>query len=106
VAAEGELALGLNRVVFEADYQTLVNAMKTRSYDLSVIGVLQKEIQSQCIGSFELFDFCFAPHSCNKVAHSLEQYGLRADTECTSWEGFAPEFISDVVASDVAVRQG
>jgi hypothetical protein len=92
--------------VFESDCQTLVNAVKTRSYDLSVIGVLLKEIRSQCICSFEFFDFCFATRSCNKVAHSLAQYGLRADSECTGWEGCAPDFISDVVASDAAVRQG
>ena len=40
----------------------------------------------------------------NVVAHSLAQYGLRAETECTGWEGNAPDCISAVVASDIAVR--
>jgi hypothetical protein len=68
---EGAAALGLHRVVFESDNQTLVNALKTSSFDLSDIGILLREIRSVRIASFESFEFKFSPRSCNKVA----QYG-------------------------------
>ena len=105
-ATEGASALGLNRVIFESDCRTLVTALKTHSHDLSPIGVLLQEIRSNCISSFETFEFRFAPRSCNSVAHSLAQYGLHAETDCSAWEGSAPVFVSVLVASDVAVQCG
>jgi hypothetical protein len=77
-----------------------------KNYDLSVIGVLLNEIRSICIGSFESFTFHFIPRECNRVAHSLSQFGLRADTTCVGWEGDAPNFVSSLVASDLAVQSG
>lgn len=102
-AAEGVVELGLHRVIFESDSLTLVSALQGRHYDLAPIGVLLKEVRSLCIGSLESFTFQFAPRGCNAVAHSLAQYGLRAESECTGWEGSAPDCISAVVASDIAV---
>ena len=63
-----------------------------------------KEARSLCIASFESFEYLFAPRSCNTVAHSLTQYGLRAESECTGWEGEAPDFLSVLVAGHIAVH--
>jgi hypothetical protein len=71
VAAEGAAALGLNHILFESDSKTLVSALSTKNDDLSVIGVVLKDVQSICVCSFESFQFYFSPHSCNGVAHSL-----------------------------------
>ena len=91
-------------VIFESDSQILVSALCGMSYDLlSAIGVLLKEAPSLCIGFLETFSFQFVSRTCNVVAHSLAQYGLRAETECMGWEVNAPDCISAVVASDIAV---
>jgi ribonuclease HI len=98
-AAEGAAALGLNHVLFESDSKTLVSALSMKNDDLSVIGVVLKDVQSICVCSFESFQFQFSPHSCNGVANSLAQYGLRANSECNGWEGQTPHFVFDLVAS-------
>jgi ribonuclease HI len=101
-AVEGAAALGLHRIVFESDCQTLVNALKNGSYDLSDLGVLIREARSICIASFEFYEFSYCPRSCNKIAHVLAQHGLRADVECVGWADYAPDFVSVLVTSEIA----
>jgi ribonuclease HI len=101
-ATEGAAALGLHRVVFESDSKTLVQALNSDSHDLSKIGVLLREARSICLSSFESFEFIFCSRYCNKVAHALAQYGYTAEDECCGWADDAPNFVSDLVASDVA----
>ena len=103
-AIEGAAAIGLHRVILESDSQVLVKALKKNECDLAPIGVLLKEARSLCIVSFESFEYLFAPRSCNIVAHSLAQYGLRVESECTGWHGEAPDFLSVLVAGDIAVH--
>ena len=105
-AVEGAATIGLHRVQFESDCKTLVTALQTKERDLAHVGVLLKEARSGCISSFESYTFSFAPRSCNKVAHTLAQHGLRADVECEGWEDFAPAFLADLVASELAVHSG
>jgi ribonuclease HI len=105
-AVEGAVALGLNQVIFESDSKNLVSALIDKTQDLSAVGVLLKEIRSICLSSFESFHFQFVPRVYNGAAHSLAQYGLRAESECTGWEGDAPDFVSVIVASDNAVHAG
>ena len=105
-ATEGASALGLHRVIFESDSQTLVHALQSKSHDLAEIGVLLREIRSECIGSFESFEFSFCPRSCNKVAHDIAQFGLRTETGCTGWADDAPEFVSGLIASEFAEQNG
>jgi hypothetical protein len=105
-AVEGAAAMGLNRVVFESDSKNLVSALRDKKHDLSVIGVLLKEMRSLCIVSFQSFKFQFVSRKFNGVAHSLAQYGLRADVDYTDWEGETPDFVSDLVASEMAGHSG
>jgi hypothetical protein len=74
----------------------LVSALKKKTYDLSPIGVLLKEVQSIYINSFESFEFSFAPPSCNIVA----------EIDCIGWAGAVPDFVSDLVAVNIAKQSG
>ena len=105
-AIEGADLLGLHRVEFESDCQVLVSALKGDSHELSEIGVLLREARSKCIQSFDFFSFGFFRRDCNTAAHVLAQFGSKADVDCSGWVDEAPPFVSDVVASDLAVHQG
>ncbi|KAK1628050.1 hypothetical protein QYE76_002365 [Lolium multiflorum] len=105
-AIEGAEALGLHRVVFESDSLTLVQALNTSSHELSAIGVILREARSNCIAAFDSFDFIFCPRKCNRIAHTLAQYGLRAEDECVGWADVAPPIVSDLVASELAASSG
>jgi ribonuclease HI len=103
-AVEGAVALGLHRVIFESDSKILVNALQTRSYDLSEIGVLVRDIRNVYIGSFDSHEFSYCPRECNRVAHELAQFGFRAEEGCLGWADEAPVFVSELVASDIAAH--
>jgi ribonuclease HI len=105
-AIEGAEALGLHRVEFESDCKVLVSALKEHTHDFAEIGVLMREARSNCTQAFNLFNFIFCRRECNKVAHSLAQFGYSAEVECSGWTDEVPPFISDVVSSDLAVHQG
>jgi hypothetical protein len=91
-------------VIFESDSKILVNALQTRSYDLSEIGVLVRDIRSVYIGSFDSYEFSYCPRECNRVAHELAQFGFRAEEGCLGWADEAPVFVSELVASDIAAQ--
>ena len=103
-AVEGAAMLGFHRVQFESDSQTLVSALKSSSHELSEIGVLLRDARSRCFAAFDLFEFNYCQRTCNKVAHSLAKFGYEADTECLGWTDEVPPFVSDLVASDIAVH--
>ena len=92
----------MHRVIFESGCKNLVIALNNRSLELAIIGVLLKEARSLCIGSFESSTFQLASCSCNVFSHSLAQYGLHVEIACTGSEDVAPDFIFDLVASDIA----
>ena len=69
-------------------------------------GTLSCEARSKCIQSFDFFSFGFCRRDCNTAAHVLAQFGSKADVDCSGWVDEAPPFVSDVVASDLAVHQG
>jgi hypothetical protein len=73
-----------------------ISALEKKTYDLSPISVLPKEIPSICISSLESFEFSFAPPSCNIVA----------EIDCIGWEGAVPDFVCDLVAIDIAEQSG
>ena len=59
VATEGAANIGLKRVVFESDRQTLVRALNSSSHELSQIGVLLREARSFCVGNLGV---CLVAH--------------------------------------------
>ena len=46
----------------------------------------------------------FCKRECNEVTHELAVFGHRAGGVVSSWLEQAPDFVSAIVASDVAVR--
>jgi hypothetical protein len=63
----------------------LVNALQTRSCNLSEIGVLIRDRRSVCIGSFDSHEFSYCPRDCNRVAHELAQFGFCVEEGCLGW---------------------
>lgn len=82
-AIEAAAEMGFHRVVFESDSLQLVNAINSGDHDLSSIGVLLREARSLCFASFDAFQFKHCKRSCNNVAHSLADFGFRANVACT-----------------------
>jgi ribonuclease HI len=105
-AVEGAAALGLNRVIFESDSQVLVNALNSSSHELATIGVLLRDIRSNCIKDFEAFEFSFVSRTCNKVAHSLAKLGYEGEDECVGWADDPPQCVSVMVTSELAASSG
>ena len=105
-ATEGAVALGLNRVIFESDSKTLVDALNSDRHKLSEIGVLLRESRSNCIAELETFSFQFCSRVCNKVAHAIAKFGSQAELECVGWDDAAPGFVSELVASEAAEHYG
>jgi ribonuclease HI len=101
-AVEGAAALSLNRVIFESDSKILVDALNSSSHELSEIGILLREARSLCVVSFDSFQFKHCSRVCNKIAHTLAKFGSQADEECVGWADIAPDFVSDLVASESA----
>jgi hypothetical protein len=84
-AIEATANLGIYQVKFESDSSTLVNAIKNGGFDLASTGVLIREARSLSILHFDHADFFFYRRGCNKVAHSLAQYGYHASVPSSSW---------------------
>lgn len=90
--------------MLESDSQLLVSSLNSSSHELSEIGILLRETRSMCIASFESFCFKHCRRFCNKVAHALAKFGSLAEEVCVGWDNVAPNFVSNLVASDVAVH--
>ena len=84
----------------------LRNVLNSDEYDRSTIGVLlsPEGVSVFALGTFESFVFSFCKRECNKVAHELAVFGYRAGGVVSSWLEQAPDFVSAIVASDVAGR--
>jgi ribonuclease HI len=106
MVTEGAAAMGLHRVIFESDCQTLVKALNSSSHELAEIGILLREARSICHSAFEAFEFNFCPRTCNRVAHELAQSGFRSEVECVGWAENSPSFVTDLLASDSAEPSG
>jgi hypothetical protein len=104
-AIEATANLGIYQVKFESDSSTLVNAIKNGGFDLASTGVLIREARSLSILHFDHADFLFCRRGCNKVAHSLAQYGYQASVPSSSWMDDPPEFVIGLIASDIAGQQ-
>lgn len=102
-AIEGSARIGVHRVVLESDSKNLVYALVRGDADLSENGVLIREARSCCIMSFQRFNFTFCPRTCNRVAHELANFGYGlVESPVTCGEDVL-EFVSVLVASDIAV---
>jgi hypothetical protein len=81
-----------------------MTAIQSKSYDLTDIGILLREVRSNCVGSFEVFEFSFCHKSCNKIAHELAEFERLAEEGCLGWANVTPNFVSDLVVSEIAAH--
>ncbi|KAE8775970.1 hypothetical protein D1007_51441 [Hordeum vulgare] len=102
LATEASSEMGLHKIILESDSHVLVHALNSDEYDRKMIGVLQRETRSVCYANFESFTFSFCNRKCNKVAHELPAFGFRMGAVDLSWIEQAPDFVSGLVASDMA----
>ncbi|XP_071685499.1 uncharacterized protein [Lolium perenne] len=96
---------GSFRVIFESDSLSLVNAVKSGDADLSDSGVLYREARSLCVLAFDAFEFRFCRRSCNKAAHAIAQHGGALGVQNLLWLDDEPDFVTGLVASDLATHQ-
>ena len=101
-ALEGLYGIGVHRVLVESDSLSLIKALKSGDSDLSEIRVLIREARSRCFMSFECLHFQHCRRMCNSVAHVLARYGYGLVEAPVVWGEFVPEFVSVLVASDIA----
>lgn len=101
-AIDGASRVGANRILFESDASSLVQALKSNDYDKAEIGVLVMEARSLCILKFKSFSFGFNRRSCNSVAHMLAKLGVSSESSDSFWEATAPNCIQNLLASDIA----
>ena len=104
-AIDGAIRIGANRIIFESDSSTLIQALKSNDYDKATIGVLVKEARSLCILNIDSYAFSFSRRTCNSVAHELAKLGVHSGPDDSFWEASAPNCIVKLLASDIAVLE-
>jgi hypothetical protein len=67
--------LGIGRIIVETDAQEVVKAIKSSSYDASVVGHLVDEIKFLLASNFLSFECVFIGRECNRAAHELAVLG-------------------------------
>jgi ribonuclease HI len=98
---------GIDNVEVESDASMLIKAVTCTDLDLSVNGILFKEIRAFCLAKFTRISFSFSPRACNVVANALAMHGAKLEYNPQAvWPGYAPGFAHVLVASDQAVLSG
>jgi ribonuclease HI len=99
---QGANEIGANRIIFKLDASTLVQALKSKDYDMSSIGVAVKEARSLYTLNFDSFQFSFYRRTCNNAVHELAKLGANSEHSGSHWDGPAPSCIATILASDLA----
>jgi hypothetical protein len=98
---------GIDNVEVESDASMLIKAVTCTDLDLSVNGILFKEIRAFCLAKFTSISFSFSPRAYNMVANALTMHGAKLEYNPQAvWPGYAPGFAHVLVASDQAVLSG
>jgi ribonuclease HI len=76
-AAKTAVEWGMTRVIIESDSTNLVRAMKSSEYDrhLKVSSIETCASSIFILLNFNSFEFSYSPRTCNKLAHTLAEYG-------------------------------
>ncbi|MBA0607031.1 hypothetical protein Godav_019398 [Gossypium davidsonii] len=85
-------------VDLESDCASLVNRFNRRQEDLIMVGHQLREIKKQ-LHFFSQFNFCWAPHSCNKAADALCTWA-RTKNCCMVFNVDYPSYIHAIVLND------
>jgi ribonuclease HI len=93
--------VGTPKLVLEIDCAGVVSKLNNRELDRSAHGPLIEDIKL-FLGEFEGSLVTHARQSCNGVAHRLAKEGC-GNNLCEVWLRSPPEFVMNLVASDVDV---
>lgn len=81
---------------------SLKQAITSDTYDLSVLGVVFREIKFQLRVGVSSVCVKHCPRSCNQAAHMLATYGrVLSSGSCEIWLGQITNFVSNIVAGDL-----
>ncbi|XP_030973753.1 uncharacterized protein LOC115993904 [Quercus lobata] len=92
--------ISLHEVIFEGDAAVVIQAVKNREADQSAHGHIVGDIQDQ-VSLLAFSEFCFVPHSCNRVADALAKRA-RTGPEFQVWLEDCPEDIAHLVMAEVS----
>jgi hypothetical protein len=95
--------IGANRIIFELDASTLVQALKSNDCHMSSIGVVVKEARSLCTLNFDSFQFSSCCRTCNNATHELAKLGENSEPFDSHWEGPTPSCITTILDGDLPV---
>ena len=102
-AIEFASELGMGRIIIETDATLLKSALQSSEFDLSRNGVLFREAKFQLLTNFIDYKVMYCKRACNIVAHVLATNGASLVSGAVMlWHDLVPDFVSLVVASDLA----
>ncbi|XP_024199929.1 uncharacterized protein LOC112203151 [Rosa chinensis] len=91
-------SLQLQQVVIESDCTEAITEASCEDHTLLANGGLIDDIQS-AMATIPQVQLCYAPRSCNRIAHRLAGIGFEA-THHIVWLDQTPECITDVITYD------
>ena len=91
--------MGCRKIILETDASNLKQAVCTKDYDNSALGMLFKDIKARIRMSFQCCKINVISRDCNKVAHCLAGYGVRQGKGYYQvWLKPFPSFVQNFVA--------
>jgi hypothetical protein len=80
-----------------------VQAIEGSDQDLARNGAIFREIKFQLSLNFSLFRISYCPRTCNPITDAMAAHGAKLGPRSQAvWPGCAPDFVSVLVASDIA----
>ncbi|KAK8570772.1 hypothetical protein V6N13_103176 [Hibiscus sabdariffa] len=89
---------GLKKVIIECDAFAVVNKLKSKLLDLSMLDIILEEAK-QLMNSFEDVRVCYIHRLGNRVAHALASFGFDCNEPFT-FDSSYPDFIDELVRDD------
>jgi hypothetical protein len=102
-AIEFAAEVGMGRIIIETDATLLKSALQSNEFDLARHGVLFREAKFLLLTNFLDYKVLYCKRKCNTVAHVLATTGAKlVSGGVMLWHDHVPDFVSRIVASDLA----
>lgn len=98
-------SMGIAHIIIETDATLVQTALRGDDYRLSSMGGLITEIKLLMATEFASCRIVVCPHVCTKPAHELASFGCKLPSGSRVTWVDVPQFIEDVVSSDLAVTE-
>ena len=76
-AVQAAATWGVGCIQIETDCANLITALQTTDFDLTMEGVIFRDLRTFIQLHFIAVDFLFTPRTCNNIAHALTAMGAR-----------------------------